>query len=71
MERRGFSGSVLQALDLFKPGPFKHVGLEQPALKLTGVGTTFPYDGPLWFLKYVMALSLLSPLLFALGKGSC
>lgn len=36
--------------------------------KLTGVGTTFPYDGPLWFLKYVMALSLLSPLLFALGK---
>lgn len=36
--------------------------------KLTGVGTTFPYDGPLWFLKYVMALSMLSPLLFALGK---
>lgn len=32
------------------------------------MGTTFPYDGPLWFLKYVMALSLLSPLLFALGK---
>lgn len=36
--------------------------------KLTGVGTTFPYDGPLWFLKYVMVLSLLSPLLFALRK---
>lgn len=36
--------------------------------KLTGLGTTFPYDGPLWFLKYVMALSMLSPLLFALGK---
>lgn len=36
--------------------------------KITGLGTTFPYDGPLWFLKYVMALSLLSPLLFALRK---
>lgn len=36
--------------------------------KLTGAGVTFPYDGPLWFLKYVMVLSLLSPLLFALRK---
>ncbi|MFR2288023.1 MAG: acyltransferase family protein, partial [Akkermansia sp.] len=36
--------------------------------KLTGVGTTFPYDGPLWFLKYVMALSMLSSFLFVLGK---
>ena len=35
---------------------------------LTGVGTTFPYDGPLWFLKYVMALSMLSSFLFVLGK---
>lgn len=36
--------------------------------KLTGLGVTFPYDGPLWFLKYVMTLSLLSPFLFALRK---
>ncbi len=26
------------------------------------------YDGPLWFLKYVMALSMLSSFLFVLGK---